>query len=242
MNDLLGTVAVSLGARCDRQRLYAVWRPAGGDWRRSLSPPLLPFALLVLFGLCAAAHVCSTPVSMAAILPCPLLLLPQGGANGAGRGGDLEAGPPPPPPGEGNDKHMEDFFREVAAIKVSLAGGIRVLDLQSAPAGCHVVASAWGSCFGRGGHQGGQACWPAGSISVLCTHTDGGSVGALALPPTCPILRLRCAQIAPHASLTAGHDGGHPAQPGAAAGGARAQQDGHSQRRDEEAAGADAGK
>ncbi|KAI7836172.1 hypothetical protein COHA_009939 [Chlorella ohadii] len=45
-----------------------------------------------------------------------------GGANGAGRGGDLEAGPPPPqPPGEGNDKHMEDFFREVAAIKGMMA-------------------------------------------------------------------------------------------------------------------------
>lgn len=43
----------------------------------------------------------------------------QGGANGAGRGGDLEAGLPPPPPGEGNDKQMEDFFREVAAIKAS---------------------------------------------------------------------------------------------------------------------------
>lgn len=45
----------------------------------------------------------------------------------------------------------------------------------------------------------------------------------------------------PWAACRAGHDGRHPAQPGSAAGSARAQQDGDSQRGDEEAAGADAG-
>ena len=48
------------------------------------------------------------------------------GAQGndvAGRstpGGDAEAGPPPPPQpaAEERDRHMDEFFREVSAIKV----------------------------------------------------------------------------------------------------------------------------
>ena len=42
----------------------------------------------------------------------------QAGANGAGDR-DVERGPEPPPT-EGSDKHMDEFFREVAVIKVGL--------------------------------------------------------------------------------------------------------------------------
>lgn len=51
----------------------------------------------------------------------------QGGAGGGPARGDLEAGAPPPAAanagaaaaaGDAPDKHMEEFFKEVAAIKV----------------------------------------------------------------------------------------------------------------------------
>lgn len=63
---------------------------------------------------CFAAHDLPT-------LPAVL----QGGASGGPARGDIEAGVPPPSAaaaaGDSPDKHMEEFFKEVAAIKVGAA-------------------------------------------------------------------------------------------------------------------------
>ena len=62
---------------------------------------------------CRVEHItlgCSTSAA-------PLYCM-QAGANGVGDR-DVERGPEPPPT-EGSDKHMDEFFREVAVIKVGL--------------------------------------------------------------------------------------------------------------------------
>lgn len=276
MNDLLGTVAVSLGARWGRQRLYGQRRAAASDCRRSAARPRHRSCLRPAHVTCQCASVRS-PGAPASMDATPARQpLPQGGANGAGRGGDLEAGPPPPPPGEGNDKHMEDFFREVAAIKVRLVFRFGTWVLQRAPAGCCITTKHMEDGFlGGGGIKAGRlACWgphvldrhvcwmvwmrwtvtPAGRRAPTLPRARTAHLPAACCPPpaaacpTCSVLpaaclstfRFRCTLLHTHPAA-AEHDGGHPAQPGAAAGGARAQQDGHSERGDEEAAGADAG-
>lgn len=50
------------------------------------------------------------------------------------QGGDIEAPPPPPPPpvADEKDKQMEEFFREVSAIKVNaLQSGVVILQSYS---------------------------------------------------------------------------------------------------------------
>lgn len=138
--------------------MYGQRRAAASDCRRSAARPRHRSCLRPAHVTCQCASVRS-PGAPASMDATPARQpLPQGGANGAGRGGDLEAGPPPPPPGEGNDKHMEDFFREVAAIKVRLVFRFGTWVLQRAPAGCCITTKHMEDGFlGGGGHQGWQA-------------------------------------------------------------------------------------